>query len=243
MAPTTKKFIFGPQLVVLTLLATVLTILLPILQVVSWINENAVWSLWVSIVVLVVTVMLLVGRLAAVNDAARTAEAETRSAERRVEAAEAQSKKASAALKEMQSTALSDAPAGLSEFDRALADQLLTYASDPDLLTMLGDFFEYQIPHEPVRLIDELSRLPLTRRASDPALAQQLGTLAESAEDWRQRLALVARTDGDYFTTKLDRYIPDVAHREHRENARALVRAGEELHAKLLAYQVYFSSL
>ncbi|KUF08557.1 hypothetical protein [Leucobacter sp. G161] len=153
-------------------------------------------------------------------------------------AAEADAAETRAALESLRS-----ASAALSEPDRDLARHLFEYASDGELLTMLGSFFPYQIPQGPVRLIDELSELPVIRAARNAELERHFGQLAEAARTWRLKFMRVASTDGDHFNTKLDRHVTDAAYKQHTAMTNELGDAGFDLHEKLLAYQRYYASL
>lgn len=153
-------------------------------------------------------------------------------------AAEADAAEARAALEDLQS-----APLALSELDRDLARQLFEFASDGELLTMLGSFFPYEIPRRPVRLIDELAKLPMTRVARDPDLERHFGELVQAAEAWRSKFLRVASTDGDHFSTKLDCHVSQAAYKQHSAMTDELGDAGFDLHEKLLAYQKYYASL
>lgn len=169
---------------------------------------------------------------------ARTAVEQAESAWAAAGAAEADAEEARATLEDLRS-----APTVLGELDRDLAGQLFEYASNGELLTMLGSFFPYEIPRGPARLIDELSELPMTRVAQDAELERHFGELAEAALTWRSKLLRVASTDGDHFSTKLDHHVSEAAYKQHSTMTDELGDAGFDLHEKLLAYQKYYASL
>ena|GEM_PF-3764137 len=107
---------------------------------------------------------------------------------------------------------------------------------------MLGSFFPYQIPQEPVRLITELSKLPMTRTAHEPELEQHLRTLAEAAQLWLFKFLQVSSTDGEYYSTRLTHHVPEDIYNQHSAMTDELDDTGLDLHSKLLAYQKYYAS-
>jgi hypothetical protein len=252
MPPSSKKYAFGPLFIVLGAIATLVTILVAVLPVVTWVNGNAIWLPWAVIAALVVAVMLLIARVTAAKEAAETAEEAIATEVEKTKKATEDAKKAKADAKDAEADAgearaaledLRSATPALGELDRDLARQLFEYASDGELLTMLGSFFPYEIPQGPVRLIDELSALPMTRVAQDAELERHFGELAEAARTWRLKLLRVASTDGDHFSTKLDHHVSEAAYRQHSAMTDELGDAGFDLHEKLLAYQRYYASL
>lgn len=169
---------------------------------------------------------------------AKTAAEQAEAAKVAAGAAETDAAEARAALEDLQS-----APLQLSKQDRDFARLLFEYASDGELLKMLGSFFPYKIPQRPVGLIDALSELPMTRVARDPDLERHFGELVRAAEVWRSKFLPVASTDGEYFSTKLDRPVSQAAYQQHSVLTTELGDAGFDLHKKLLAYQKYYASL
>ncbi len=165
-----KTFVFRPLVVVAGGIATLVTILLPLLQVTSWINDYGVWILWSVIALLLVVCVLLTARLAAMKmqlaceqmDGPQPTPAVPLDPEMQGRAA---------TQTELPATGESIPRPSLGALDRTLADNLYQIASNPDLLSMLAEFFSYQILHGPVRLIEELSKLPVTRSAYDQELA------------------------------------------------------------------------
>lgn len=224
-------------------LATALALILPVIQIGGWISEEADWILWATIVALVVAILLLVARLAAVKENLASALDEVVTEGQKANDAEQEVHAARSALEDLRSAAQQDQAPSLGKLDQALADQLYVYASDPKLLTTLGSFFPYQIPKEPVRLIDELSELPMTRTAHDTELNRHFSALAGAAEFWREKFYRVASTDGDFYSTKLRDRVPEKAYEQHSTMTDELGDAGFDLHEKLLAYQKYYASL
>lgn len=224
-------------------LATALALILPVIQIGGWISEEAVWILWGTIAALVVAIVLLAARLAAVTENVTSALDEVVAEGQKAKDLAQEAEEARAALEAFRSAARPDPAPGLGTLDQALADQLYAYASDPKLLTTLGSFFPYQIPMEPVRLIDELSELPMTRTAHDGDLNRHFSALARAAELWRGKFYRVASTDGDFYSTRLRHLVPEEAYRQHSTMTDELGDAGFDLHEKLLAYQKYYASL
>ncbi|HAQ59481.1 MAG TPA: hypothetical protein DCR63_03250 [Microbacterium sp.] len=224
-------------------LATVLALILPVIQIGGWISEEAVWILWTTIPVLVVAIVLLAARLAAVNEKLTSALDEVVAGGQRAKDLAQEVEEARAALEASRSAAGADQPPGLGTLDQALADQLYAYASDPNLLRTLGSFFPYQIPMEPVRLIDELSELPMTRTAHDGELNRHVSAITGAAELWRGRFLRVASADGDFYSTRLREHVPEEAYQQHATMTDELGDAGFDLHDKLLEYQKYYASL
>ncbi len=224
-------------------LATALALILPVIQIGGWISEEAVWILWATIAALVVVIVLLAARLAAVNENVAAALDEVVAAGKRAEDLAHEVAETRAALDAFRSTAPLDQAPNLGPLDQALANQLYVYASNPKLLTTLGSFFPYQIPVEPVRLIDELAALPMTRTAHDGELNRHLNALAEAAEDWRGRFYRVASADGDFYSTRLRHHVSEQAYQQNATMTEELGDAGFDLHEKLLAYQKYYASL
>lgn len=240
MARTAKRFIFRPLWIVLGAVATVLTIILGVLQIGGWVNENAVWILWVSIAALILSAMLLIARIAAL-----TSELERVSEELHVARADADrlGSEAAAAARLSAIEVPDQRPASLGDVDKRLAVQLYGYSSDLEVLNMLGDFFPYQIPRRPVRRMEELADLPLTRSAYNELLQHQLTTLADAATEWLTKLRSIVSGDGDFYTTKLQHHVSEAAYQQNAKLTDELGSVGFKLHEKLLEYQRYFASL
>lgn len=236
-----KRFIFRPIAVIGAVVSAGLTILLGMLQIGSWVNENAVWILWGTVTILIAAMLLLAARLSAVKEQADAAERAVGAAELKTERASIDAAALSAKLQEIEAGV--QEPVVLGKLDQMLAEQLFGYASDNEMLTMLGDFFPYEIPHGPVRLIEELSALPTTRAAHDAKLAGHFKTLTHGAHLWLSKFLPLVSTRGDYFTTKLDREVSQEMYKQHSANTDELAEAGFDLHAKMLEYQRYFASL
>lgn len=237
----TKRFIFRPLAVIGATISGGLTILLGLLQIGSWVTENAVWILWGTITVLILAMLLLTARLAAVKEQADVAERAVRDERSRNE--EASIDVVAMGGKIQEGEAGVQPSVGLGKLDQALAEQLFGYASDDEMLTTLGYFFPYKIPQGPVRMLEELSELPVTRAAHDPKLAGHLEALTDGARLWLSSFLPLVSTRGDYFTTRLDQDVSEAAYKQHSARTDALGEAGFDLHQKMLEYQRYFASL
>lgn len=230
-------------MVIAGLLATAVTLILPALQAGGWVSEHAVWILWVGIAALLIVMIFLVARLAAVKEDLTSAIEATFAAGQQTKEVAQEAQQARADLEDLRTAARQAPTPGLGKLDQGLADQLLEYSSDTSLLTTLGSFFPYQIPMEPVRLLEELAELPTTRTAYNEALNRHLEELAESARLWLEKLAPVSTIDGGYYSTKLHEVVSQNAYQQHAAMTDELGRTGFELHSKLLAYQKYYASL
>lgn len=237
----TKRFIFRPLAVIGAIVSAGVTILLGVLQIGSWVNENAVWILWGTITVLIVAMLLLTARLAAAKEQADVAERAVGDERLKHERASIDAAAMSAKLLEVEAGV--QVSVGLGKLDQMLAEQLFSYASDDELLTTLGHFFPYEIPHGPVRLIEELSALPMTRAAHDATLAGHFKALTDGAQLWLSRFLPLVSTRGDHFTTRLDHDVSEEAYKQHSASTDALGEAGFDLHKEMLEYQRYFASL
>lgn len=221
-------------------LATVVTLALPAFQAGGWVSEHAVWTLWVGIAALLIVIIFLVARLTAVKEDLVSAKEETVAAG---EEAKKAALEAQADLEALRASVRQGQTPGLGSLDQGLADQLLEYSSDPNLLRTLGSFFPYRIPMEPVRRLEELAELPMTRSAHDEALSRHFSGLAESATQWLEKFTFVSSIEGDYYSTKLRETVPQEVYQRHAAMTDELGRAGFELHGKFLAYQKYYASL
>ncbi|MGQ2916467.1 hypothetical protein [Microbacterium aurantiacum] len=238
MSHAPKRFIFRPLWVFLGAVATGVTILLGVLQIGGWITDNATWILWVAVAVLIVVILLLIARVSAVTEEKDGVVAELEAARADiVEAAE------DAASRISQLEASQHRPIRLGEVDGGLARQLYEYSSDLETLDTLANFFPYQIPLGPVRNMERLAHLPQTRTAHNELLGHQLTALAEAARRWLTELQQIVSTDGDHYTTRLDRHVSEEAYRNHRAMTDHLGSVGFELHDKLLEYQRFYASL
>lgn len=241
--PANKTFVFRPIVVIAGGIATLVTILLPLLQVASWINGDGVWILWSVIALLLVVCVLLTARLTAMKMQLVGEQKTDEPQPTPTVPLEPQAQGRAATQTELPTKGESLPRPSLGALDQTLADHLYQFASNPDLLSMLAEFFSYQIPHGPVRLIEELSKLPVTRSAHDQELARHLRTLSETASAWLLSFLPLISTRGDYYTTRLDHHVSEAAYKEHMAATDKLATIGFKLHEKLLAYQSYYASL
>lgn len=237
----TKRLIFRPLAVIGAIVSSGLTILLGVLQIGSWVSENAVWILWGTITVLIFAMLLLAARLAAVQEQANVAERAVRDQRSRNERAPLEVTGAGGKVPDVEAGVQSSI--GLGKLDQVLAEQLFGYASDDEMLTSLGNFFPYKIPQGPVRMIEELSALPMTRAAHDAKLAEHFEALTDGAQRWLAKFLPLVSARDDYFTTRLDYHVSQEAYKQHSASTDALGEAGFDLHQKMLEYQRYFASL
>ncbi|WP_353113238.1 hypothetical protein [Microbacterium sp.] len=267
MSSKSPKLAFNRVLVIGGVLASVVTIFAPVLQYGTWISENAAWALWLAVGLLVLLVVYLSARLEAVKgevaaaatraqevaDAHRaaidkvTTDAEVAIGRQRSETAVAV-KAAQAANAELQAHRDAERTAAkvpLSEQDRELAQRIYAYASDEATLTELVSFFALQIPRRLVTQIEDLSKLPLKRRAHDSELGEQLNTLAEAASEWLHLFVDIADSDeqGEFYSTKLRYWVSQAEYKRRMALSEKLGELGDDLHAKMLAYQRYYASL
>lgn len=241
MAVENKRFIFRPLAVIFAIVSTGVTILLGALQIGSWVNRNAVWILWGTIAVLIVSLLLLAARLAALKEQAKVAE---RAAfEERLKAERATNDVVDVTAQLQAVEAGMQATGGLSKLDQLLAEQLFGDVSNKETLTMLANFFPYEILHGPVELIEKLSALPMTRVAHDDELARHFKALTDAAHLWLLKFTPVVWRDGDNFSTRLVDHVSEEAYEKHRARTNELAEAGFDLHDKMLAYQRYYASL
>ncbi|MFT4213717.1 MAG: hypothetical protein QM622_02945 [Microbacterium sp.] len=92
-------------------------------------------------------------------------------------------------------------------------------------------------------MIEELGELSMTRTAHDAELSQHFGALTESAQLWRSKLLPLITMEGDHFTTRLMRDVPQEAYEQHSAMTDELGDVGFVLYEKFLAYQKYYASL
>lgn len=241
MTRSTKRFVFRLPWIVFGGVATGLSLLLGVLQVGGWINETAPWVLWPLVAALIVIAVLLIARIDSVEQAQRGVAGKLADALSAV--AEAEAKRATANARVLELEAALRRPKPLSDVDRGLAHQLYEYASDPETLDMLSVFFPYRIPPAPVRKLETLAHLSQTRSANNEHLSQLFTELADASTLWLTRLQRIVTTDGDFYTTKLDRHVTQRAYDQHSAMTDELGWAGFELHDRMLQYQRYYASL